>query len=61
MTLGKIGGNISLVFPLLSGVAPLLPDRYAELKRLLLQHGVKLKGYFFGFPFALGDCAAAIT
>ncbi|PUU75590.1 hypothetical protein B9Z19DRAFT_1131043 [Tuber borchii] len=25
-----------------------------ELKRLLLRHGIKLKGIFFGFPFAPG-------
>ena len=34
-TRGKIGGDISSVFPSLSGIAPPpLPDRYAELKRL---------------------------
>ncbi|RPA93302.1 DUF1479-domain-containing protein [Choiromyces venosus 120613-1] len=33
-TQGKIGGDISSVFPSLSGIAPPpLPDRYAELKR----------------------------
>jgi len=32
---GKVGGDISSVFPSLSGIAPQpLPDRYAELKRL---------------------------
>jgi len=32
---GKVGGDISSVFPSLSGIAPPpLPDRYAELKRL---------------------------
>jgi len=32
---GKVGGDISSVFPSLSGIAPPpLPGRYAELKRL---------------------------
>jgi len=34
-TRSKVGGDISSVFPSLSGISPPpLPDRYAELKRL---------------------------